>query len=151
MSILGINPNDFEVKLGDTCSYISLSVFGHPQDPNASFMDHQKALDYIEDKKVELTKALNNLPAGIPKGPTIRKVIWEVLGIWVRVRNEGKLVFAKGKNLVKYYKIFAPSNATYSGDMSKDFEIIGRDGMVYTSVMLSIHYTATAPYDGYRF
>lgn len=150
MSILGINSNDYEVHLDDTIDYINLIVSGHSK--NNSFEDHQRAIDYIQTKKSEVDAAIRNLPAGIPSGPALRKILWEVLGIWVNVRRDGKLHFQKGHKLSKYYVVYEPGCfVPTGGSTSQDFEIESKDGIIYTHVGISIHYNSTAPHDGYKF
>lgn len=151
MSILDINPNDYEVRLGDTLHYINLIISGHSRSGD-SFENHQRAIDYIQGKKEEITNAINALPAGIPSGPVIRKIIWDVLGIWLSVRTDGRLHFQQGSRLAKYYRICAPGDLIPpGGSPDRDFEIESKDGIVYTHVSVSLTYGSTAPYDGYKF
>ena len=150
MSVLGFDSDGFDVRLGDTIKYLNLIVSGHSK--GSSFEDHQRAIDYIGAKKDTLTAAIKALPAGVPSGPALRKVIWDVLGIWLSVKKDIKLVFREGQNLTKYYIITEPGSAVPTGGQpSQDFEIESRDGLIYTHVGISITYNTTAPYDEYRF
>ena len=150
MSVLGFDSDNFDVRLGGTVKYINLMVSGHSK--GSSFEDHQRAIDYIGHKKDLLMEAIRNMPAGVPSGPALRKLIWEVLGIWLSVKKDIKLTFREGQNLAKYYIITEPSGSVPTGgEPSQDFEIESRDGIVYTHVGISIHYNSTAPYDEYKF
>lgn len=151
MSILGINSNNYELTLGDTLEYVDLIVSGHSS-RGSSFEDHQRAIDYIDCKKDLLREAIKALPPGIPKGPTLRRIIWDVLGIWLSVRTDGKLIFQKGSKLAKYYKIYEPGDMVPTGgSWNSNFEIKSDDGLIYTHVSISLKYKQVAPHDGYKF
>lgn len=150
MSVLGFDSDNFDVRLGSTVKYINLIVSGHSE--GSSFEDHQRAIDYIGHKKDELDKAIRNLPVGVPSGPALRKIIWNVLGIWLSVKKDIKLTFREGQKLSKFYIITEPASAVPTGGIpNQDFEIKSKDGIVYNHVGISIHYNSTAPYDGYKF
>ena len=151
MSILGIDSESFDVRLGDTIDQIGLIVSGHAKEP-ASFMDHQRAIDYISDRKWEIEQKIKALPAGIPSGPAIRRIIHDVLGIWLNVRKDSKLTFYKGDRLSKYYIITEPGDLIPTGGVpGKDFEIESPSGIIYTKVDMWLHYKSVAPHDRFRF
>lgn len=150
MSVLGFDPDSFDVRLGSTVKCINLIVSGHSE--GSSFEDHQRAIDYISGRKDMLMKAIKALPAGVPSGPALRKIIWEVLGIWLSVKKDIKLVYREGQNLAKYYIITEPASSVPTGGQpSQDFEIKSRDGIIYTHVGISITFNLTAPYNEYKF
>ena len=151
MSVLGFDPDSFDVRLGSTVKYINLTVSGHGEN-RASFEDHQRAIDYISGRKDMLMEAIKALPAGVPSGPMLRKIIWDVLGIWLSVKKDIKLHFREGQNLTKYYVITEPTSSVPTGGQpSQDFEIKSRDGIIYTHVGISITFNSTAPYNEYKF
>ena len=151
MSVLGINSESFDVTLGDTLEYIGIIVAGFAKNA-VDFMDHQRAIDYIGDRKYEIEQKIRALPAGVPSGPAIRKIIYDVLGIWLNVRKDTKLVFQAGSRLSKYYKISEPGDLVPPGGTpGKDFKIESPSGIIYTKVDVYLHYKTVAPHDGYRF
>lgn len=153
MGILNIAPDNFEVKLKDITKQWFIIISAESKDKD--YQSIKRFQEYIQDRKGEIQRILGELNH-LPTGPEIRKVIWDVLGVWCSVRKDSPCTYREGSNLTKYYKIGLPRNIDPSRTSEwriwdTNWEIESRDGFMVNKVDISITLNSTAPYDGYKF
>lgn len=144
MSILNVTPENLNLSLKDIAVpdvWVGVA-YGVDYDPSI-----------VTTLRRQLTHAIGDLTSPIPSGPQIRRIIHDVLGIWVSVRKCNRLVFEKGNQLIKYYDIYAPKDLYPDGlPPQSEFNIkSSKHGVGITSVHVSIHYYRKAPHSQYKF